>query len=76
MATMTLRFPDEFDAELRAAAEGASINGFVVEAVQERLAAMRHKSVMAIARDVVARDAEILDRLAGRLPHVPRAQRR
>ncbi|WP_407652808.1 toxin-antitoxin system HicB family antitoxin [Amycolatopsis cynarae] len=63
---MTLRVPDELDPELRAAAEAAqmSINSFVVDAIKERLAALHHESVMAIARDVVSRDAEILDRLA------------
>ena len=63
---MTLRFPDELDAELRAAADAArtSINTFVVEAVRERLETLHHESVMAIARDVIARDADILDRLA------------
>jgi uncharacterized protein (DUF1778 family) len=63
---MTLRFPDDLDAEMRAAAEAAhvSLNSFVVDAVKERLAALHHESVMAIARDVVSRDAEILDRLA------------
>ena len=63
---MTLRFPDELDAELRAAADAArtSINTFVVEAVRERLETLHHESVMAIARDVTARDADILDRLA------------
>jgi uncharacterized protein (DUF1778 family) len=63
---MTLRFPDDLDVELRAAADAAhvSINSFVVEAIRERLAALHHDSVMAIARDVIGRDAEILDRLA------------
>jgi uncharacterized protein (DUF1778 family) len=63
---MTLRFPDDLNAELRAAAEAGhvSINSFVVDAIQERLAAVHHESVMAIARDVVAHDAEILERLA------------
>lgn len=66
MTTMTLRFPDDLDAELRAAAdaEAVSINSFVVEAIKERLEALRHASIMAIARGVVAGDAEILDRLA------------
>ena len=63
---MTLRFPDELDAELRAAAESAhvSINSFVVDAIKERLDALHHETVMAIARDVISRDAVILDRLA------------
>ncbi|HYS41010.1 MAG TPA: toxin-antitoxin system HicB family antitoxin [Pseudonocardiaceae bacterium] len=63
---MTLRFPDDLDAELRAAADAAhvSINSFVVEAIKERLESLHHESVIAIARDVIGRDAEILDRLA------------
>jgi uncharacterized protein (DUF1778 family) len=63
---MTLRFPDDLDAELRAAAEAAhvSINSFVVAAIKERLDALHHEAVMAIARNVISRDAEILDRLA------------
>ncbi|AHH93454.1 hypothetical protein GCM10010174_32010 [Kutzneria viridogrisea] len=66
MTTMTLRVPDELDAALRAAAdaEDVSINSFVVEAIRERLEALRHASVMAVARRVVTKDAEILDRLA------------
>ncbi|HEX5405474.1 MAG TPA: toxin-antitoxin system HicB family antitoxin [Pseudonocardiaceae bacterium] len=63
---MTLRLPDDLDADLRAAAEGAhvSINNFVVEAIKERLEELHHESVMAIARGVIERDAEILHRLA------------
>ena len=63
---MTLRFPDDLNAELRAAADAAhvSINSFVVEAIKERLDALHHESVMAVARDVIGRDAVILDRLA------------
>jgi uncharacterized protein (DUF1778 family) len=63
---MTLRVPDELDHELRAAADAAhvSINSFVVDAIKERLEALHHETVMAIARRIVARDAEILDRLA------------
>ena len=63
---MTLRFPDELDDELRAAAEAThmSINSFVIDAIRERLTALHHESVMAIARGVIDRDAEILDRLA------------
>ena len=66
MTTMTLRLPDDLDADLRAAAEGAhvSINNFVVEAIKERLEESRHEAVMAIARGVVETDAEILHRLA------------
>jgi len=36
----------------------------VVEAIKERLESLHHESVMAIAHDVIDRDAEILDRLA------------
>lgn len=63
---MTLRFPDELDAELRAAAEAehTSINSFVIDAIKERIAVLHHESVMAIARGVIDKDAEILDRLA------------
>lgn len=63
---MTLRFPDDLDAELRAAADAAhtSINSFVVEAIRVRLEELHHESVMAIARGVIAKDAAILDRLA------------
>ncbi|HEY3610989.1 MAG TPA: toxin-antitoxin system HicB family antitoxin [Pseudonocardiaceae bacterium] len=63
---MTLRFPDDLDAEVRAAAEAehVSINSFVIEAIQDRLDAMHKESVLAIARDVISRDAEILGRLA------------
>lgn len=63
---MTLRFPDDLDADLRAAAEAAhiSINSFVVDAIKERLDESHHEAVMAIARDVIAKDAEILHRLA------------
>jgi uncharacterized protein (DUF1778 family) len=63
---MTLRFPDDLDAELRAAAEAAhtSLNSFVLDAVRERLEALHHESVMEIAREVINTDAEILDRLA------------
>lgn len=63
---MTLRVPDDLDAELRAAAEAAhvSINSFVVDAIKERLEALHHEAVMAIAHHVINRDAEILDRLA------------
>lgn len=63
---MTLRIPDDMDAELRqvAAAAHVSINSFVVDALKERLAALHHEAVMAIARDVADKDAEILDRLA------------
>ena len=65
MTTMTLRIPDELDAELRAAAEESdlSINGFIVEAIRERLEERRHERVMAITRRVVARDKDLLDRL-------------
>ena len=63
---MTLRIPDELDVELRAAAdaEGLSINGFVLEAIQHRLEAKRHALVMETARGIIASDAAILDRLA------------
>lgn len=65
MTTMTLRIPDELDAELRAAAEESdlSINGFIVEAIRERLEERRHERVMAITRRVVTRDKDLLDRL-------------
>ena len=64
--TMTLRVPDELDADLRAAAEaeGLSMNGFVLEAVREKLEARRHALVMETARGIIASDAAILDRLA------------
>ena len=65
MTTMTLRIPDELDAELRAAADAAdlSINGFILEAIRERLEERRHERVMAIARRIVKRDKDLLDRL-------------
>lgn len=65
MTTMTLRIPDELDAELRAAAEESdlSINGFIVEAIRERLEERRHERVMAITRRIVTRDKDLLDRL-------------
>jgi predicted transcriptional regulator len=65
MTTMTLRIPDELDAEVRAAAEEAdlSINGFIIEAIRERLEDRRHERVMAAARRIVARDKDLLDRL-------------
>ena len=63
---MTLRIPDELDAELRAAAEAEdlSINGFVLDAIQHRLEARRHALVMETARGIITSDAVILDRLA------------
>lgn len=63
---MTLRFPDDLDGELRAAAEAAhmSLNSFVVDAIQKRLQSLHHESVMAIAHRIINSDAEILDRLA------------
>lgn len=63
---MTLRIPDELDAELRAAAEAAdlSINGFVLEAIRLRLEARRHSLVMETARGIITSDEAILERLA------------
>lgn len=66
VSTMTLRLPDELDDDLRAAAEAAhmSINSFVIEVIRTHLESVHHESVMSVARAVIARDAEILDRLA------------
>ncbi|NUP49057.1 MAG: toxin-antitoxin system HicB family antitoxin [Catenulispora sp.] len=65
MTTMTLRIPDELDAEVRAAAEDAdlSINGFIIEAIRERLEDRRHERVMAVASRIIARDKDLLERL-------------
>ena len=66
MTTMTLRIPEELDADVRAAAEaeGLSMNGFVLEAIQQKLEAHRRALVMETARGIIAADAAILHRLA------------
>ncbi|QUQ69918.1 hypothetical protein [Kutzneria sp. CA-103260] len=65
MTTLTVRLPDELDAELHAAAraDGVTAAEFAAEAVAAALGARRHAEVMAIANRVLATDAVIVHRL-------------
>ena len=65
MTTVTLRLPEELDAELHAAAraDGVSAAEFAAGAVAAALDARRHAEVMAIANRVLTTDAVIVHRL-------------
>jgi predicted transcriptional regulator len=67
MTTRSIRIPDEIDALLIKAAdeEHISVNSAVVQAVEEWTRLRTHRArVQAITAQVIAEDAELLDRLA------------
>ncbi|MFB4297214.1 Arc family DNA-binding protein [Actinomadura sp. NTSP31] len=67
MVTRSVRIPDEVDELVTqvAEAEHISINSAIVQALENWAQAHRHRTqVRAITADVMAEDADLLDRLA------------